>query len=128
MRVGEGELPTPTFSVTGFYTETYPRAENISPKAGVKDEKGNLWIAKFPAAADPGDTGAWEMVANELAKDAGLDVATGQAKRFNDKRHTYLSKRFDRIGTKRYDHPPGSCIFSRISIYYTNLAAAHGLS
>jgi serine/threonine-protein kinase HipA len=74
------------------------------PKAGVTDEKGNLWIAKFPAAADRGDTGAWEMVANELAKDAGLDVATGQAKRFNDKRHTYLSKRFDRIGTKRRVH------------------------
>ena len=74
------------------------------PKAGVADEKGNLWIAKFPAAADRGDTGAWEMIANELAKDAGLDVATGQAKRFNDKRHTYLSKRFDRIGTKRRLH------------------------
>jgi serine/threonine-protein kinase HipA len=74
------------------------------PKAGVTDEKGNLWIAKFPAAADHADTGAWEMVANVLAKDAGIDVATGQAKRFNDKRHTYLSKRFDRIGTKRRVH------------------------
>ncbi len=74
------------------------------PKAGVTDEKGNLWIAKFPAAADREDTGAWEMVTNDLAKDAGLDVATGQAKRFNDKRHTYLSKRFDRIGTKRRVH------------------------
>jgi serine/threonine-protein kinase HipA len=74
------------------------------PKAGVTDEKGNLWIAKFPAAADRGDTGVWEMVANELAKDAGLDVATGQAKRLSDNRHTYLSKRFDRIGTKRRVH------------------------
>ncbi len=74
------------------------------PKAGVTDEKGNLWIAKFPAAGDRADTGAWEMVANELAKDAGIDVATGQVKQFNDKRHTYLSKRFDRIGTKRRVH------------------------
>jgi serine/threonine-protein kinase HipA len=74
------------------------------PKAGVTDEKGNLWIAKFPAAADHADTGAWEMVTNDLAKDAGLDVATGQAKKFNDKHHTYLSKRFDRIGTKRRVH------------------------
>ena len=74
------------------------------PKAGVTDEKGNLWIAKFPATADHTDTGAWEMVTNDLAKDAGLDVATGQAKKFNDKRHTYLSKRFDRIGTKRRVH------------------------
>jgi serine/threonine-protein kinase HipA len=74
------------------------------PKAGVTDEKGNLWIAKFPAAADRVDTGAWEMVANELAKDAGLDVVAARAKSFNDKRHTYLSKRFDRIGTKRRVH------------------------
>jgi serine/threonine-protein kinase HipA len=44
------------------------------------------------------------MVTNDLAKDAGIDVAVGQAKRFNDKRHTYLSKRFDRIGTKRRVH------------------------
>jgi serine/threonine-protein kinase HipA len=74
------------------------------PKAGVADEKGSLWISKFPAAGDGKDTGAWEMVANELAADAGIDVATGQAKRFNDKYHTYLSKRFDRIGTKRRLH------------------------
>jgi serine/threonine-protein kinase HipA len=74
------------------------------PKAGVRDEKGNLWIAKFPAGNDETDMGAWEMVATELATDAGIDIATGQAKRFNDKRHTYLSKRFDRIGTKRRVH------------------------
>jgi serine/threonine-protein kinase HipA len=74
------------------------------PKAGVTDEKGALWIAKFPGAGDRTDIGAWEMVTNEMAKDAGIDVATGQAKRFNDKRHTYLSKRFDRIGTKRRVH------------------------
>jgi serine/threonine-protein kinase HipA len=70
------------------------------PKAGITDEKGNLWIAKFPGAGDNTDIGAWEMVANEMAKDAGIDMATGQAKRFNDKRHTYLSKRFDRIRDK----------------------------
>jgi|SRR5450432_156034 len=74
------------------------------PKAGVTDEKGNLWIAKFPSGNDGTDIGAWEMVATEMAMDAGIDMAPGQAKRFNDKRHTYLSKRFDRIGTKRRVH------------------------
>ena len=74
------------------------------PKAGVTDEKGNLWIAKFPAGNDGTDMGAWEMVATELAADTGIDMATGQAKRFSAKRHTYLSKRFDRIGTKRRVH------------------------
>lgn len=74
------------------------------PKAGVTDEKGSLWIAKFPAAGDRTDIGAWEMVVNELATDSGIDVASGQVKRFNDKHQTYLSKRFDRIGTKRRIH------------------------
>ena len=74
------------------------------PKAGVVDEKGSLWIAKFPAATDRIDTGGWEMVLNTLATDAGLDVATGLAKKSGEKRHTYLSKRFDRIGTKRRVH------------------------
>ncbi len=74
------------------------------PKAGVVDEKGSLWIAKFPAAEDRIDMGGWEMVLNTLATDAGLDVATGLAKKFGEQRHSYLSKRFDRIGTKRRVH------------------------
>jgi serine/threonine-protein kinase HipA len=74
------------------------------PKAGVTDEKGQLWIAKFPAVADCADTGAWEMIANTMAIDVGLDMADGQVKRLGEKRHTYLTKRFDRIGTKRRIH------------------------
>jgi serine/threonine-protein kinase HipA len=74
------------------------------PKAGVSDEKGHLWIAKFPSGNDSTDIGAWEMITHALALDAGLDVADGQVKRFHDKRHTFLSKRFDRIGTRRRIH------------------------
>jgi serine/threonine-protein kinase HipA len=74
------------------------------PKAGVTDEKGLLWIAKFPGGTDRTDIGAWEMITNVMASDAGLDMAGGQAKRLGEKRHTYLSKRFDRIGTKRRIH------------------------
>jgi serine/threonine-protein kinase HipA len=74
------------------------------PKAGVMDERGQLWIAKFPAVADRVDMGAWEMITNILAIDAGLDTAEGQVKRLGEKNHTYLTKRFDRIGTKRRIH------------------------
>jgi serine/threonine-protein kinase HipA len=74
------------------------------PKAGVTDEKGNLWIAKFPKAADLTDIGGWEMLINELAESAGMDVAAGQAKKLNHKHHTFLTRRFDRIGTKRRIH------------------------
>lgn len=66
------------------------------PKASVTDPNGNLWIAKFPSVRDGIDIGGWEMVVNLLAKKAGLDIATGDLKKFNSKHHSFLSKRFDR--------------------------------
>jgi len=66
------------------------------PKASVIDEKQQLWIAKFPSAKDRTDIGAWEMVVNELAEKAGINIAKGMAKVYNGERHTFLSKRFDR--------------------------------
>jgi serine/threonine-protein kinase HipA len=66
------------------------------PKAGVKDEHGNLWICKFPSLNDRTDVGAWEMVAYELAKNAGLDTAEGKLVRYGSRHHSFLSKRFDR--------------------------------
>lgn len=66
------------------------------PKAGVTDEKGHLWIAKFPSVNDRTDIGAWEMVVNELAEKAGINMARGMAKVYNGEQHTFLSRRFDR--------------------------------
>jgi serine/threonine-protein kinase HipA len=71
------------------------------PKASVIDPKGHLWIAKFPSARDGMDTGGWEAVVNVLASKAGLRVAEGNARRFTQDHHTYLTKRFDRLGTQR---------------------------
>jgi serine/threonine-protein kinase HipA len=73
------------------------------PKASVVDPKNNLWIAKFPSTHDNKDTGAWEMVVNELGKKAGLDLAEGKLQKFSD-RHTFLSKRFDRTNTGERIH------------------------
>lgn len=66
------------------------------PKASVVDADNNLWIAKFPSRNDDKDIAAWEMVANKLAINAGLNVAEGKLQQFNSKYHTYLTKRFDR--------------------------------
>ena len=66
------------------------------PKAGIVDVDNNLWIAKFPSRYDDKDIGAWEMVANELAHNANINIATGMLKKLSNKHHTYLSKRFDR--------------------------------
>lgn len=74
------------------------------PKASVTDDKGHLWIAKFPSIKDEKNTGAWEMTVNALAAKAGLNVAEGDVKKFNNKHHTYLTKRFDRNKKNRRIH------------------------
>jgi serine/threonine-protein kinase HipA len=71
------------------------------PKASIKDPGGSLWIAKFPSRNDDRDVGAWEAVVNELAVKAGLSIAEGNAKRFSQPNHTFLTKRFDRMGENR---------------------------
>lgn len=69
------------------------------PKAGVVDNSGQLWIAKFPSKNDDADVGAWEMITSEIGRKAGLDMATGQLFKLGVRHHTYLSKRFDRTNT-----------------------------
>lgn len=71
------------------------------PKATVSDSDGNLWIAKFPSKHDENDTGAWEMVAHELAKMCELNVPIAKLEKFSKSGSTYLVKRFDRNGRKR---------------------------
>lgn len=66
------------------------------PKASVLDPANNLWIAKFPSKNDEKNVAAWEMVVNELARQAGIDVAEGKIQQFRNKYDTYLTKRFDR--------------------------------
>jgi serine/threonine-protein kinase HipA len=61
------------------------------PKAGVLDEKGGLWIAKFPSANDEKDSGAWEMVLHILAQKCGIQVPEAKLMRFSGKHHTFLS-------------------------------------
>jgi serine/threonine-protein kinase HipA len=66
------------------------------PKASVIDTKNNLWIAKFPSKHDDKDVAAWEMVTSELAKKAGITIAESKLQQFNNRYHTFLTKRFDR--------------------------------
>jgi len=66
------------------------------PKVSVLDDNGELWIAKFPSRHDSYDVGAWEKVAHDLAKNAGVHVPESVAGKFFSKKHTFLTKRFDR--------------------------------
>lgn len=71
------------------------------PKATVKDEKENLWIAKFPSKHDEYNSGAWEKVVHDLAEMCGLDVPQAKLETFSKNGATFLVKRFDRDGNKR---------------------------
>lgn len=71
------------------------------PKAGVTDNRGDLWIAKFPSKHDEIDVGAWEKVVHDLARECGLNVPESKLERFSDLGSTFLVKRFDRIGKQR---------------------------
>ncbi|NOU17022.1 MAG: HipA domain-containing protein [Bacteroidales bacterium] len=66
------------------------------PKASVLDTEKNLWIAKFPSKNDSKDIGGWEMVANELATGAGINVAKAKIQKLSNRHHTFLTQRFDR--------------------------------
>ena len=66
------------------------------PKASVIDNNNHLWIAKFPSKMDTINTGGWEMLANQLAKKAKLNISHGMIEKFTSNYYTYLTKRFDR--------------------------------
>jgi serine/threonine-protein kinase HipA len=74
------------------------------PKASVIDDKGHLWIAKFPSSRDVKNAGAWEMVLHELAKACGIHVSEARLQKFSGKHHTFLSKRFDRTVDQKRIH------------------------
>ena len=71
------------------------------PKANIRDEQGNLWIAKFPSRGDTVDKAAWEYLAYELALQCGIEMAESKLKKVAGKYHTFFTKRFDRLHGER---------------------------
>lgn len=71
------------------------------PKASVMALDESLWIAKFPSRHDEQNSGAWEMVAHDLAIMCGLNAPEAKLENFSKQGSTFLVKRFDRDGKKR---------------------------
>jgi serine/threonine-protein kinase HipA len=71
------------------------------PKTTFRDQSGELWMAKFPSHNDRRDMGAWEYALNRLASDAGIAVPDTSLQVFVGPYHTFLARRFDRIGEGR---------------------------
>ena len=71
------------------------------PKAHVVDAAGRIAIAKFPSASsDTWNVMAWEKVALDLARDAGIKVPDSQLIHVGA-RNVLVVDRFDRRGTTR---------------------------
>ncbi|MGH3613242.1 MAG: type II toxin-antitoxin system HipA family toxin [Pseudonocardia sp.] len=69
------------------------------PKAHVRDTDGRVAIAKFPSAAsDTWNVMAWEKVALDLARHAGIEVPDSRLLTLAG-RHVLVVDRFDRTGT-----------------------------
>ncbi|MDX1526111.1 MAG: type II toxin-antitoxin system HipA family toxin [Pseudidiomarina maritima] len=71
------------------------------PKACVRDEHNHLWIAKFPNSNDDHDVAAWELLCYELALSAGVEMFPCKIEMYSSHHHTFLTKRFDRVGADR---------------------------
>lgn len=74
------------------------------PKASVKSENEQLWIAKFPSESDEFDIGAWEFLVYKLALKCGIDMSESKAEKFYSDQTTFLTRRFDREGSGRRKH------------------------
>lgn len=71
------------------------------PKANILDDLDHPWIAKFPSKNDAIDKGAWEYLAYQLAKQAGITMVECRIEKISGSYHTFFTKRFDRVGKER---------------------------
>lgn len=71
------------------------------PKANIEDDRGDLWIAKFPSKNDSTDKGAWEFLAYKLALESGITMSECRIEKITGKYSTFFTKRFDREGGQR---------------------------
>lgn len=108
------------------------------PKASVRDEQGELCIAKFPSKQDRRDVGAWELVAHRLAEKSGLRVPPARGVRVPDSAYTtFVAKRFDRNAdgrrlafvsamtlTQRTDGEPGASYLELVDLLQSQGAHA----
>lgn len=74
------------------------------PKASVVDDKGTLYVAKFPSRNDDYDVGLWEHFCHILAVKAGINAASSSVLKSDERFHTMLSKRFDRVDNGKRIH------------------------
>ena len=85
------------------------------PKACVYDGD-SLYIAKFPAATDRRNYAKWELFANRIAEDCGIETAKTKIVHINDGKDVFLSRRFDRTPDGRRIHMMSALTFLGMSV------------
>lgn len=83
------------------------------PKANFEDTDGTLWIAKFPAKDDRYDVAAWEYLAHQLARNAGITVPTARLEDLGGGYRSFCVQRFDRSGSL---HAPRRMVASAMTL------------
>ena len=96
------------------------------PKASFIDERGELWLAKFPASDDRHNVGLWEFLLWQLADAAGIQTPAARLLRLSLRGHTFAIKRFDRHGLHRRMYASATTLLDLHSdeASYLDLAAA----
>jgi serine/threonine-protein kinase HipA len=96
------------------------------PKASFVDERGALWLAKFPSNEDRHDVGLWEFVAWRLAGAAGVVMPEARLLPLSPRGHTFAVRRFDRDGDSRRMYASAKTLLDLDSdgASYLDLAAA----
>ncbi len=74
---------------------------NLIDQSILRDQAGQLWLAKFPSNDDRVDVGLWEFLACQLSLDAGIAMPEARLMQFSDRGHTYTVQRFDRTPNSR---------------------------
>lgn len=87
----------------------------LRPKCMYQDENSELWIAKFNVPDDEYNMAQVEQVCMSMAKDLGLPVAESNILSLDSKKtDIFLSKRFDRLGEKRFHSLPFFALAEKI--------------
>lgn len=74
------------------------------PKATFYDSKGNYFLAKFNHKNDDYDVSKVEYLTYLLAKKCGVEISESKLISIDEKRSSFLTKRFDRNNKERYHY------------------------
>ena len=107
------ELGLPIPSALADFFGSAPGAGGARPKASVRDERGLLWLTKFPAVGDSFDVAQAECCTLKLAQRCGLDVPEVKVQLIGGK-SVLLIRRFD-----RYWQAPGSTLAAQSVLHHT---------